>query len=230
MRISLQIITLLISNVVYTKARQFVGRLKICRKVKRGSRTITFEECLIMPDNTIKLDLCYLHNDIFTDINCLYNLFLVRNKKELIEKKAEAQSNVTETLRTDIKDLEREGEYFKSLKRYFSLGIIEGKINENILNILNSDFGRMYKFVSFLKLVIEMIEQDFKPVSMAIVRSNLEYIKQWSSHIVSIKVDVYLKRLIKIIKLDSIKKMRLALEKLVEDASTLLNKEVLKVM
>ena len=73
-----------------------------------------------------------------------------------------------------------------------------------------------------------MIEQEFKPVSIEIVRDNLEYIKQWSSHIVSFKVDAYLKRLIKIIKLDSIKKMRLALEKLVEDASTLLNKEVLK--
>lgn len=128
-----------------------------CGSVKRGKDTITFQECLIMPDNTIKLDLCYLHNDIFTDINCLYNLFLVRNKKEFEKKRREAESKVTSTLKTDIKELKKEGDYFKALKRYFSLSIIDGKIDEDILNILNSDYGRMYKFTNFLKLVIEML-------------------------------------------------------------------------
>jgi hypothetical protein len=71
-----------------------------------------------------------------------------------------------------------------------------------------------------------MTEQDFKPVSIDIVRNNLEYIKQFASHILSIKVDVYLKRLIKVIKLDSMKKMKVALEKLVHDASALLNKKI----
>jgi hypothetical protein len=99
--------------------------------VKRDCCTITFQECLLMQNNTIKLDLCYLHNDIFTDINCLYNLFLVRNKQRLEAEKAgsrkrlEAESKVTDTLKTEIKELEKKGEYFKALKRYFSLGIVE---------------------------------------------------------------------------------------------------------
>ena len=197
--------------------------------VKRGVKAITFEECLLMDDNTIKLDLCYLHNDVFTDINCLYNLFIVKNKQELTKAKALEEKKIGQSLRDEIKELERNKEYFKALKRYFSLGVIEGKIDEDVLDLLNSDFGIMYKFISFLRLVIEMIEQEFKPVSIEIVRDNLEYIKQWSSSIVSFKVDAYLKRLIKIIKLDSIKKMRLALKKLVEDASALLNNEVHKV-
>lgn len=198
--------------------------------VKRGAHTITFQESLLMQDNTIKLDLCYLHNDIFTDINCLYNLFLVRNKKEFDKKRLEAESEVTDTLKTDIKELEKEGEYFKVLKRYFSLSIIEGKIDEDILNLLNSDYGMMYKFISFLKLVIEMIEQDFKPVSLALVRNNLEYIKQWSSHIVSIKVDTYLNCLNKIINCVGPKRMKSGLEKLIEDCSRSLNTAISKVM
>lgn len=194
--------------------------------VKCGEDTITFEECLLMDDNTVKLDLCYLHNDIFTDINCLYNIFIVKNKQELSQAKDEEANRVSETLRTEISELEKNKEYYKALKRYFSLGIIEGKIDEDALDLLNSEFGIMYKFVSFIQLIIEMIEQDFKPVSIEIVRKNLEYIKHFASHIVSLKVDGYLNRLVKVIKLDSMKKMKTALEKIVENASISLNKEI----
>jgi len=195
--------------------------------IKQGVKAITFEECLLMEDNTIKLDLCYIHNNLFTDINCLYNLFIVKNKQELAKMKAEEEQKAGQSLREEITELEKNKEYFKALKRYFSLGVIEGKIDESVLDLLNSEYGIMYKFVSFLKLVIEMIEQDFKPVSIDIVRDNLEYIKQFASHIVSIKVDVYLNRLIKVIKMDSIKKMKCALEKIVQDASASLNTAIL---
>jgi hypothetical protein len=41
---------------------------------------ITFQECLVMSDNVIKLDLVYLYNGIFTDINILYNLHIIGKK------------------------------------------------------------------------------------------------------------------------------------------------------
>ena len=74
-----------------------------------------------------------------------------------------------------------------------------------------------------------MIEQDFKPVSIEVVRANLEYIKQFLSHVTTVKVEGYLKRLIKVIKMDSIKKMKGALEKLVKDTSDTLNNAIRKV-
>lgn len=159
--------------------------------VKRGVKAITFEECLLMDDNTIKLDLCYVYNDVFTDINCLYNLFIVKNKEELKKLKAEEEKKSGQSLRKEITELEQNKEYFKALKRYFSLGVIEGKIDQDVLNLLNSDYGIMYKFVSFLKLVIEMIEQDFKPVSIEVVRDNLKYIKHYFSRVTSIKIENY---------------------------------------
>jgi hypothetical protein len=152
----------------------------------------------------------------------------VKNKKEFNKKRLEAESKVTDTLRSEIKELEKKGEYFKALKRYFSLGIVESNIDEDILNLLNSDYGRMYKFVNFLKLVVEMIEQDFKPVSIAIIRNNLEYIKQFASHIVLMKVEPYLHSLNKIIITDNIKKMKSGLNKLVEDCSNSLNEAISK--
>jgi hypothetical protein len=73
-----------------------------------------------------------------------------------------------------------------------------------------------------------MIEQDFKPVSLTIVRNNLEYIKQFASHIVTIKVDNYLDCFNKIIQTDSIQRMKSGLNKLVEDCSKSLNKAISK--
>jgi hypothetical protein len=63
-----------------------------------------------MDDNTIKLDLCYLHNEVFTDINCLYNLFIVNNKQELTKAKALEEKNTGQSLRDEIKELERNKE------------------------------------------------------------------------------------------------------------------------
>jgi hypothetical protein len=155
-------------------------------KKKCKTRVITFEECLLMDDNTIKLDLCYLYNDIFTDINCLYNMYLLKNKHELSEAKATKEKEVSEQLRENIKELEKEGNYFKALKRYFSLGMVEGNIDKDILELLNDDHGIMYKFISFLELTIEMIDQDFRPIDIKLVKDNLEFIKQFASHITTI--------------------------------------------
>ena len=46
--------------------------------MKRGYRILgdhmyTFQECLLHDDNIVKLDLCLVHNRLFTDINMLYN-------------------------------------------------------------------------------------------------------------------------------------------------------------
>jgi hypothetical protein len=65
-------------------------------KILYDNRTFTFEECLLMDAevNIIKLDICYIYNGIFTDINCLYNLFLVTEKEEFQKEKAVVARNV----------------------------------------------------------------------------------------------------------------------------------------
>lgn len=193
--------------------------------VKFGKEIITFEECLIddNPENKIKLDICYLYNGIFTDINCLYNIHIIDNKhnyKNVRDIKTKSSSN---QLKDDIKDLENDGEYYKATKRYFSLSIIEGAMNKKILKIMNSDYGMFYKFISFLNLVVEMIDQNFKPIKISIIKSNLEYIKQFGSHITEINIDIYLNRLIKIIDLVNISIIKTGLEKLITDCSSKLD-------
>lgn len=190
---------------------------------------ISFEEALIMDDNTIKLDMVYIYNGIFTDINCLYNLHIVTDKKHYTKTKNINTKTIVKQLKEEIDELKKNGEWYKAMKRTFSLGAIDGKYDKHILHIMNSDYGMFYKFISFLKLVVEMIEQDFKPVEMDLIRSNLEYIKQFTSHIVAINIDQELDRLIDIIPLSK-NKMKIKLEKLIDDSSSKLDKLINKLI
>ncbi|RZK25146.1 MAG: hypothetical protein EOO43_06270 [Flavobacterium sp.] len=200
-------------------------------EIKRGTKHgVSFEECLLHDDNIIKLDLCYIHNNLFTDINCVYNLFIVSNKKELEKEKAIAMTKVKERLKEEITELEKEKEYYKAMKRYFSLSIVEGKMDEDILHIMNSDYGMFYKFISFLKLVVELLDQDFKPIKLSLIKLNLEYIKQFASHITTVKVDKYLDRLVRIIDLPNKQKVKSSLDRLIQDAGDDLNREISKVI
>jgi hypothetical protein len=132
-----------------------------------------FKYCLLMDNNMIKLDMCYLMNNLFTDINIVYNLHLINNKKKLSNTKKESKKLIISKIEEDIKELLREGNYFKVFKREFSIALINGKINKQILNLLNSDFGILYKFISNLKLIVLMIEQKFKPIDLDIIKNNL---------------------------------------------------------
>jgi hypothetical protein len=203
------------------------------KDLKKGHKDgYTFDECLIQDneENVIKLDICYLYHGIFTDINCLYHLFIVNNKSELKKEKMKMQKQSVQGLKADIKELENNHEYMKALKRYFSLSLIKGTMDKTILDTLNSDLGLFYKFIRFLKLVIEMIEQTFKPVDLKVIKQNLQYIKQVASHIVEIDIESHLNQLIKIIDLSSKGKIVSSLEKLIEECSRELNNHVLSLI
>ncbi|RZK78889.1 MAG: hypothetical protein EOO85_05125 [Pedobacter sp.] len=77
----------------------------------------------------------------------------------------------------------REENYFKVIKRFFSLALIKDSMDKNILHLLNSDYGMFYKFIHYVGLVVLMLEQTFKPIPMDLVTTNLEFIKQFANHI-----------------------------------------------
>jgi hypothetical protein len=191
--------------------------------IKHKNRTITFEDCLLMDDNLIKLDICFLNNGIMTDINCLYNIYIAHSHKELLKEKLATKNDIIISLKEEIQELEKTKEFYKAMKRYFSLELLEGKVDESILEIMNSDLGMFYKFISSLRLVSDVIEQDFRPINIEIVKSNLELIKQFGSHITSIKVDPYIDILIKITSMKTKSKIKSALDNLADKCSNVLN-------
>lgn len=189
---------------------------------------VTFEECLVMPDNIIKLDLVYIYNNIFTDINILYNLHIVGKKSDFTNVKKETNKNMVESINDDIKDLHKEGKYFKILKRLFTLSILEKKVDKEMIKLLNSDYGQFYKFINCLNLVLIMMDQKFKPVSQELIKSNLEYFKQFGSTILmdGVNLDKSLDKLNKIISSPSKKKLEL----LITNCEEILNNEIKKIM
>ena len=158
--------------------------------MKKGTRTIddhtfTFQECLLHDDNTLKLDLCFVHNNIFTDINMLYN-FVITEEKE------KDRDDVLHSLDKGIQEAMNAENYFKVIKRKLNKSIITGKVDKTLLDLINSDYGLMYKCITSLKLVYEMTKQKFKPISNDLIINNLEHIKHDTSHITQFDVSEYL--------------------------------------
>jgi hypothetical protein len=196
--------------------------------IKGKKYGLTFQECLLHDDNIIKMDICYLYNDIFTDINCVYMLYIVNKKEQYEEKKKQENKEIKRKLKDEINELIKNKEFYKAMKRSFSLSIYEGKLNKEILKIMNSDYGMFYKFISFLKLVYEMLEQNFKPIQISLIKSNLEYIKMFGSHITKFIIDKYLNMLIKIINLNDKSIMKKKLDKLIKESSYYLDMKINK--
>jgi len=179
--------------------------------IRKGDITVqghkfTFQECLLHDENIIKLDLVYIHNNLFTDINMLYN-FKIKGTHEHTD-----ENDIIETLDKDIQSAQDDGNYFKALKRQFSKSIIQGTMDSELLDLLNSDYGLVYQSITSLRLVHLMTEQQFKPISDHIIKLNLEHIKDKASHITSIDMNEYLDELNHIITLDSKDHIMLSLD------------------
>ena len=185
----------------------------------------TFQQCLIMTDNVIKLDLVYIMDGIFTDINILYNFHIVSKHRHYKKVKQNSNKDIISNINNNIKELVKNQEYFKAIKRYFSLYLLEKKMKKSIIDLLNSQYGRFFKFIHSLNLCFIMLNEKFKPIELNIIRNNLEYYKQYASNITILNIDNILNRLIDIIKLNK-KTMIIKLEELIKDCQSLLNESV----
>ena len=81
---------------------------------------------------------------------------------------------------------------FKALKRLFSLLSHEGgneKALEKLVEFFNSQVGYLNKIRNELKILVEILEQDFRKVDFKDVEENLQYIKEQISNIYQIPVN-----------------------------------------
>ena len=101
----------------------------------------------------IKMDFIVRINNIFKELSIIYNLNTVDTPP----------SKVIQDLNTEIKDNIKDKNYFKALKRLFSLYKAEGQTKKQIpLSVFfNSEVGRAYETVSNLK-AIKLLQQHYK--------------------------------------------------------------------
>ena len=168
-----------------------------------------FTDCLLQK-STMKLDMIVFINGVATEITDNYFLsieghknFDDLSKKELIQKLIESYNELID-----------ERKFFKTLKRLFSIQTLENHPSEKLIELFNSDLGRLYKTASDINTVIELLEQTFKTCPLEKIFNNLQIIKCFSSKVTSINIHFVSTEIDKICKLTSRIKIQNDLEKI----------------
>jgi hypothetical protein len=183
-------------------------------------------------DAIIKLDLCYVINGEFVEITNNYFLHELGTPNELDMSKANAKKKAIKSLQEDIEESLKEKNYYKAIKRIFACEVIENddKVESKLLDLINSDYGRVYKVISDLKLVVRMIEQKFKPVSIELLIDNVQRIKYFASVMSGQLVipDSTLAKLNELSKKKSALAIRRVIDDITGDLELFLNKSIYK--
>jgi hypothetical protein len=148
--------------------------------IKTGSqivdgKRITLEECLLMP-STIKMDIVALIDGDFVEFSDNYYLSVngVKNYSD-----EEVSKNVLlKELETSAKEYYDEPNYFKYLKRVFSIKTMKNQSTTKLVDFFNSQVGLLNKSKTDLETLILVLENKFRKVKLEDVCNNIQIIKQ----------------------------------------------------
>lgn len=176
------------------------------KKKLRNGMTITLEQTFSQPAIT-KLDVVALiEKNRYAEFSVIYEFV---NKNKVLNK---VEKDLTESIEDDVKKYMVIGNYFKALKRLFSLAKIEEdkKEIERLNEILNSDLGK-------LNLVIG----DMDTLQMVLdTKADLETIKY--------EIDQFKNRLSKIYTIDSYLKVEPLVLKQIKSIESIKDRKKLK--
>jgi len=141
--------------------------------MKGNNNGVSFSEALKM-ESIIKLDIIVYMNGRFIEISEVYNVYL-DGKSNMNYSKDEVLKDITE----DYKDLVNDGNYFKALKRMYS--IIElNNMNDPRLNILidyfNQPIGLLYRCKSDLETINIILH--YNKFTLEQIKESLQYLKE----------------------------------------------------
>ena len=89
-------------------------------------------------------------------------------------------NNIIQELKHEIEKYKKEGNYFKVLKREFSLLRHQGKNKKRqiqLINLFNSNAGLLNNLINQLKIIQNICIQTFRKPKLDDVRGNLQSIK-----------------------------------------------------
>jgi hypothetical protein len=134
---------------------------------------VSFKEALKMK-SIIKLDIIVYLNGRFIEISEVYNVYL-DGKSNMNYSKEEMLKNITE----DYKDLVNDGNYFKALKRMYSIIELNDE-NDSRLNILidyfNQPIGLLYRCKSDLETINIIL--TYNKFTLEQIKNSLQMIKE----------------------------------------------------
>lgn len=171
--------------------------------IMKGTKSgVSLKDALKM-DATIKLDFVILVDNKITEVTT--NFFIGKAPPG--------------SLKENIRELVDEGEWFKALKRVFSLKETQGKSTKKLIAYFNSDVGLLNKVKSDILTLISLLGQTFKKVNIDIIRHNIQLIKYELSGIAEINISSLFDEMMTLDKKTLIKKLQNVADAILEEVN-----------
>jgi hypothetical protein len=178
----------------------------------------------------IKIDIILLDEDdkLYKDISVNYYFNYINE-----DKKIEFSTNLNSTdkdyiiisLKEDIEQFKKEENYYKMLKRMYSLYKIENKPTHKLLKIINSKYGKLNSFINQLNIINDIIElSKLNKPNINDIKYNINYVY----NNIDPSYKKYFKQLLKAKQLKSINnKLKILIEKLNNKLNNKLKKKLI---
>jgi hypothetical protein len=174
----------------------------------------------------IKLDMIVLIQGVFTEFSEIYYININGHTNDM-------HYTNTSSLEEDYEEFHKEGDYWKALKRYFSLCRLEPSKNlskiKKLVEFFNGQVGLLNKNKNELDIILNVLNCDKKPHMYDIV-NNLQIVKQSLSNVFAFRlrdnVSYELDELCLHFNKKKLESLRNYLEKIVNDLSLAFSKKI----
>jgi hypothetical protein len=165
---------------IYISDLKLGGHKWTAKDIQKGYISVdgvkqSFTDLLFYKDDLFKMDLLLvLPNKQLAEITDVYRVNLNGQKNY-----EEDDEDVRESLKKDIKDYLKEKNYFKMLKRVFSLMLLNSNVNkadiQKFLDFFNSKAGLLYNIQYYYDLIDILEKQNFRKAPKALIKWNLQF-------------------------------------------------------
>ena len=150
-------------------------------KTLRDGSEMTLEKAFNCP-TIAKMDIIgFVQNNRYTDFSVIYEF---RNRGKALNPD---KIDIEKSLKQNIKGYEKEGNYFKAMKRQFALAKYTGdkKTIERLTPILNSDLGRLYHVLGDIGTLETLLEEHNAPLKK--IRYEIDQFKNRLANVYTLK-------------------------------------------
>jgi hypothetical protein len=191
-------------------------------KILESGRKMTFQECILIK-TMMKMDLIALIDGIYTEFSENY-YFKIGNDANFL-KHEQDPDHIEAGIKKSLDEyLHIQQNYWKSLKRLFSLSlrkkVINKKLTKEFIDFFNSDTGLINKCKNEFDILLIILEQNFRRPDIDDIYYNIKKINEWAKE-ANINIQKMTNTLLKIKKLPVLYK---SIEKIRDQLFNLVNK------
>ena len=150
----------------------------------------------------IKIDTIILYYNQFIDLTMNYYFIFGKERQTETSFLKKEKEDILTDLKKDVREYQDKGDYYKSLKRLNSYYKVNGKTNNKLIEVINSNYGKKSKEKSRLKSLLYVLLNKNSFDKEDIKKANKEGLtkKQIRNKIEELEDDINSEELLKLIK------------------------------